>query len=166
MDIETTQGNYGRQLGLTSVLAVLALSSCAAWMNGSYNDTSSNWLPGWSQVKKSQNAILVKQASVPQAPAATFIVRFKNEPMIDEICKNYRRDTHAAEAKFAAWSAKYPALQGLTLSRASYSGEIILALPKNDPNSRTPSQVLKALKGLDNLAYAEIDAVAQTGQGN
>lgn len=161
MQIDTTHKQFGEQLGLLSLLAALALSSCAAW---SYDTTSANWLPGWSQVKKSQNIVLAQQ-SIAATPAATFIVRFNDEPVISEICKNYRRDTAAAETRFAAWAKQHPQLEGLTLLRASYSGELILALPKNARNSRTPSQVLTALKAMDNLAYAEIDAVAQSGQG-
>ena len=59
----------------------------------------------------------------------------------------------------------HPQLQGLQLVRASYSGELILALPQDDPARRSVSDVIAALETMDNLAYAEVDSVASTYEG-
>jgi len=152
----------GGQLGLLALLCMLAMTSCATFVQQGQSGGMS-WLPGWGQVTHQQT--LPAQGTTVDAPAATFIVRFNNEPDLDEICKNFRRDRAGSRAKFSTWSASHPELNGLVLASASYSGEIVLALPQNDPHNRTPQQVLSAIKGMSNLAYADVDAIAHPGAG-
>ncbi len=151
----------GGQLGLLALICMLAMTSCATFAQQGQSGGMS-WLPGWGQVAQQT---LPAQTTTVEQPAATFIVRFKNEPRLDEICKNFRRDRAGSRAKFTSWSASHPELNGLVLASASYSGEIVLALPQNDPHNRTPQQVLSAIKGMDNLAYADVDAIAHPGAG-
>lgn len=153
----------GGQLGLIALVSMLAMTSCATFAQQNQS-VGASWLPGWAQVAR-QKQTLPAQGTTVEQPQATFILRFNNEPVLDEICKNFRRDRAGSRAKFLVWSANHPELDGLVLASASYSGEIVLALPQNDFQNRTPQQVLSAIKGMDNLAYADIDAIAQTGAG-
>lgn len=165
MTLARTRPHYGGQMGLAALCCMLAMTSCATYAQQGQSGAAS-WLPGWAQVTKYQNKqVVTAQASTVEQPAATFVVRFDANPQITEVCKNFRRDTPAARAKFATWSKAHPELKGLVLARASYSGELVLALPKNDPDRRSPQQVLKDLKAMDNIVYADIDAIAQTGSG-
>jgi len=142
---------------------MLAVTSCVAVaQQGSSGYTS--WLPAWGQLAQArQQTEIPAQVTTINKPVATFIVRFDNEPVLNEIGKTFRRDGAGARAKFATWCEDYPDLQDLALVRASYSGELILALPQNDPKNRSPRDVLNALQGMDNLAYAEIDEIAHPG---
>ncbi len=96
---------------------------------------------------------------------ATFIVRLKGEPELDAMAKSFRRDKAAAQQVFADWSADKPGLAGLMLESASYSGELIVGLPINDPAGRSPKDVIAAFEALDNLVYVELDAMARPGKG-
>ena len=154
-----TPTHHGGHLGLAGLLCMLAVTSCAALVQNNGSGTM-GWLPGWGQVQQRQKATLPAQVVTVNSPAATFIVRFKNEPEVDEICKMFRRDGDGARAKFSTWRAGYPQLAGLTLASASYSGEMILALPSNDPARRSPVEVLAKIKTMNNLAYAELDEIA------
>jgi len=160
---QADEADYSWPLGIFTLLAVLALSSCVGF--GGSGSPAMGWLPGWSQVAVAQKTEIPAQARTVAHPAATFIVRFDTDPVITDICRTFRRDGAGARAKFTRWSTKYPELAGLTLYRASYSGELLLALPHNDPNRRTPKQVLTALQTMDNLAYAELDEIAHPGVG-
>ncbi len=166
MRLAKPKPHHGGQLGLTALCCMLAMASCATYAQQSYTGSAS-WLPGWAQVTKQQTKqITTAQASTVDQAAATYIVRFDANPAITDVCKNFRRDKAGSRAKFAVWSKPHPELQGLILASASYSGELVLALPRNDPAGRTPQQVLKALKGMDNIVYADIDAIAQKGAGD
>lgn len=151
--------------GLAILLGALALTGC---VNYSHNASPGfvNWLPAWGSFGQRQVGIVTAQTASTAKPAATFIVRFNNEPVLTDIGKTFRRDGAGAQAKFATWQANHPSVQGLVLVRASYSGELLLGLPKNDPLNRTPRQVLAALRTMDNLAYAETDEIAHPGTGN
>ncbi len=148
--------------GVSALLAIFVIGGCASLVGGGPSGAM-GWLPGWAQVSQVQKAEIPAQARTVEHPAATFIVRFDADPVITDICRTFRRDGTGARAKFTRWSTKYPELAGLTLYRASYSGELLLALPHNDPNNRTPKQVLTALQSMDNLAYAELDEIAHPG---
>ena len=93
------------------------------------------------------------------------MVRFKNEPALDPVYRNFRRDEAGTRATYRDWAAAHEALNGLYLVRASYSGELILALPMDDPEGRSPYDVIAALETIDSLAYAEIDDMATTSDG-
>ncbi|MBR9834410.1 MAG: hypothetical protein GYB42_04320 [Alphaproteobacteria bacterium] len=125
-----------------------------------------NWWPKWFSLQSPQTQPVVSQQAALERPAATFIVRFQGEPVLDDICKTFRRDEAGARAKFETWQQDHPAMQGLVLMRASYSGEIIVGLSRDDALKRTPGQVLEDLRGMDNLVYAETDEIAQPGGGN
>ena len=97
---------------------------------------------------------------------ASFIVRFTNEPEVTEIAQNFRKDPAASQLRFAQWARQHRALRGLVLTSASYSGELILSLPANDPLNRGPSDVLKAIRAMESCAYAELDSVAYPSSGD
>ena len=156
--------HYGGQMGLAAFVLMLGVTSCAALLGGE-PDSRANWLPGWTRVERSAQDAILAQARTDQVAAATFIVRFHSEPAVDEICRSFRRDNAAARSRYAAWSSQYPQLSGLSLVGASYSGEMILGIAAGDAR-RSPSQILADLQSMGNVAYADIDAIAQPGTGN
>lgn len=93
-----------------------------------------------------------------EQPAATFIVKLRDEPRFTMISKTFRRDGVAARKVFDGWCDDHPQFDGLTLESASYSGELVIGLPARD--ARTASDVLTAFRALDNLVYAELDVMA------
>lgn len=97
---------------------------------------------------------------------ASFIVRFEGEPEVTTIARNFRKDPAAAQVRFAQWARQHAALRGLILTSASYSGDLILSLPANDPLNRRPRDVLSALRAMESCAYAELDSVAYPSSGD
>lgn len=162
--METTERlpHYGGQMGIMALLCMLSLTGCMAFTE---QTGSLTFFPGWLQSQSERPQVVQAQGVVVSAPAATFIVRFNNEPELDQVCRNFRRDEAGTRAAFQTWAADYSQLRGLLLVRASYSGELILALPKADPYGRSASDVIAALETIDNLAYAEIDSLATTSTG-
>lgn len=139
------------------------LTGCVSW---SGQGGGLGFMPAWSQSPiAAQQSTSVAQGVVISAPAATFIVRFNNEPELEHVCRNFRRDESGTRAAYQAWAAQHDQLKGLQLVRASYSGELILALPASDRSGRSARDVIAALKTIDNLAYAEIDSMASTSDG-
>ena len=159
METNEVTAHYGGHIGLAVLASMLALTGCVAFADQS---GSTSFLPGWSQSSSSADAIVLAQSSPIRASSATFIVRFKNEPAVDPVYRNFRRDEAGTRAAFKAWAAAHDQLDGLFLIRASYSGELILGLPKNDPAGRSARDVIAALQTIDSLAYAEIDSIATT----
>ena len=153
--------HYGGQIGMMALASMLVLTGCVAFADQS---GSVGFLPGWSKSAGSADAIVLAQSNAYPAPAATFIVRFKNEPALDSVYRNFRRDEAGTRAAYKAWANAHSQLDGLFLVRASYSGELILGLPKNDPAGRSARDVVAALQTIDSLAYAEIDSIATTSE--
>ena len=161
MQMNEVSPHYGGQIGLLVLASMLALTGCVAFADQS---GSAGFLPGWSKGTSTANAILLADSTTAQAPAATFIVRFKNEPALDPVYRNFRRDEAGTRSTFEAWAASHEQLEGLILVRASYSGELILGLPQNDPLGRSARDVIASLQTIDSLAYAEIDSIATTSE--
>ena len=84
-------------------------------------------------------------------------MKFRNEPEIADLGKTFRKDPDGTRAKFRAWAADKPALRGLTLERASYSGELVLT----GSGSRDMKDVIAAIEAMDIVAYVEPDYSAQ-----
>lgn len=159
----STRPHRGGQIGLVALLAMLVATGCVAWTEGT-SEGGLSFLPAWAQQGddgEQAPVIIPADAKTINGPAASFIVRFENEPVLSEIGKSFRRDGDGARAKFADWVKEHPEVEGLKLSRASYSGELILVLPSDDSQGRSPEDVLEALRGMDNLAYAELDVMAK-----
>lgn len=154
------KAHYGGHLGLLALLSVLVAAGCVTVMEE--RGVQSNWIPGWANLAKQQGTVIPAQATTIEDAdtVATFIVRFDDEPVLSEIGKSFRRDEAGAREAFAKWQADHPDAQGLILKRASYSGELILALPRNDAAGRSAKDVIKALQAMENNAYAELDATA------
>jgi hypothetical protein len=159
-----SRAHYGGHLGLLALLSVLVAAGCVTVMEE--RGVQSNWIPGWANLAKQQGAVFPAQAKTIENvdTVATFIVRFDSEPVLDEVGKSFRRDEAGARAVFADWQAKHPEVQGLILQRASYSGELILGLRRDDTQGRSAKDVLKALQAMDNNAYAELDGTATIGK--
>ena len=148
---------------LMTLVCGFLLTACVSW---SGPGAGLGFMPAWSQSPvAAQQSTSVAQGVVVSAPAATFIVRFNNEPELEQVCRNFRRDEAGTRAAYSAWAAQHDQLKGLQLVRASYSGELILALPASDRSGRTARDVIAALKTIDNLAYAEIDSMASASDG-
>ena len=160
----STRPHRGGQIGLVALIAMLLATGCVAWTEGT-SEGGLSFLPAWAQQDDDVQTptAIPAEAQTISGPAASFIVRFENEPVLSEIGKSFRRDSAAARTKFATWAEDHPEVQGLKLSRASYSGELILVLPSDDPQGRSPKDVLKALRAMENLAYAELDVMAKAG---
>lgn len=162
MAVRKETPHLGGQFGLIGLLSMLCVTGCVTFSEPNY---SYGFLPQWLQFRIDQPAVSVRQAAPVSAPAATFIARFNDEPELETICKNFRRDEAAARDAFTAWAASYDQLNGLQLVRASYSGELILGLPKNDPAGRSPRDVIAAVETIKNLDYIEIDSIARASEG-
>jgi|GEM_PF-3422897 len=158
-----TAPHYGGQMGMAVLLCMLSLTGCMTFTDQS---GSFNFLPAFAQSQTGSAQLVQAQGVTLSAPAATFIVRFNNEPELEQVCRNFRRDETGTRAAFQRWASGHAPLEGLQLVRASYSGELILALPKNDPAGRSARDVIAALETIDNLAYAEIDSIASTSTGD
>lgn len=150
--------HYGGHMGLMALLCMLGVTGCMAFAE---NTGATSFLPGWAQTTSYSEPT---DATLVSANAATFIVRFNNEPELQQVSRNFRRDEAATREVFRKWAAQYPQLEGLELVRASYSGELILGLPVNDPAGRSPKDVIAALETMSNLAYAEIDSMATASE--
>lgn len=161
MATSETTPHYGGQIGLATLLCMLSLTGC---MTLTEQTGSLSFFPGWVAPAAEQSAqrpvVVEAQAIQISAPAATFIVRFQDDPALQQVCRNFRRDETGTRAAFREWASSHAQLTGLQLVRASYSGELILALPSNDPAGRSPADVIAALETMDNLVYAEIDSMA------
>ena len=103
---------------------------------------------------------LVRVQSAAAGQAFAIIVRFRNTPELDEIARSFRKDPEGARARFSRWAAGKPALSGLRLERASYSGELVLA----SSGGRDVDRVIAAIKAMDNVAYVEKDYSVQPGK--
>jgi len=156
-----------RSKGQTSMIAILGMLALTGCVNLTQNASPSllNWWPAWQTLSQPQTPPPIMQQAAVDKPAATFIVRFNDEPVLTDIGKTFRRDEAGARAKFEIWQDDHPEMHGLTLIRAGYSGELLIGLPKNDALGRSPREVLAALKGMDNMAYAETDEIAHPGTG-
>jgi len=154
--------HYGGHIGLMALLCMLSLTGCVAFTDQS---GAFGLMPAWSQTSVQQQSVGLTQANLISAPAATFIVRFNDEPELDQVCRNFRRDEAGTRQAYLDWASDHAQLEGLYLVRASYSGELILALPANDPAGRSARDVIAALESIDNLAYAEIDSMASASEG-
>ncbi len=154
--------HYGGHMGLAALLCMLSLTGCMAFTQQA---NSLGFFPQWTTGQIEAAQLVQAQAAPVRDPAATFIVRFNNEPELDQVCRNFRRDEAGTRSTFQDWASDYRQLEGLQLVRASYSGELILALPKGDPAGRSVSDVIAALETIDSLAYAEVDSIASTYEG-
>lgn len=153
-------------VALVSYVSVTCLDAQAQVHERVETGTEVSWLPGWSQVRlkllelQRDTAQQVEIQTVSEQPAARFIVRLRDDPVLEGIAKNYRRDQARAEATFEDWCERQTGLEGLKLLGASYSGELVIGLPANDPYRRTPAEILATFERMDNLVYAELDAIA------
>ncbi|MEL7111947.1 MAG: hypothetical protein AAFZ74_15040 [Pseudomonadota bacterium] len=159
--MQTSQAtpHYGGQIGFAALLCMLTVTGCVTFSD---QGSGVGFLPGWAQQTRQVTPVLPAEAIRVSEPAATFIVRFKNEPELEQMARNFRRDESGTRTAFLDWAAAHKQLDGLQLVRASYSGELILALPMDDPAGRSPRDVIASLETIDNLAYAEIDEMAST----
>ncbi len=159
--MQTSQAtpHYGGHMGFAALLCMLTVTGCVTFTDQS---GSVGFLSGWAQQTRQVTPTLPAGAVKVSEPAATFIVRFKNEPELEKMARNFRRDETGTRAAFLEWASAHKQLDGLHLVRASYSGELILALPMDDPAGRSPRDVIASLETIDNLAYAEIDEMATT----
>lgn len=160
----TTQAtpHYGGHIGFVALICMLGVTGCVTF---SGQTGGASFLPGFAQQSGKVVTALPAQSVKLTEPAATFIVKFKNEPALDPVYRNFRRDEAGTRATYREWAAAHDALTGLYLVRASYSGELILALPMDDPQGRSPYDVIAELEMIESLAYAEIDDMATTSDG-
>lgn len=156
-----TAPHYGGQIGFLALLSVLSVTGCVTFTDQA---GGTSFLPGWSQQSSQAVPVLQVDAIRMEEPAATFIVKFNNAPELTSVYRNFRRDETGTRATYRQWASAHEQLQGLYLVRASYSGELILALPFDDPAGRSAYDVIAALETIENLAYAEIDAMASTSK--
>ena len=89
---------------------------------------------------------------------ARFIVKFRQQAALVGLGRTFRQDPAAARRHYRAWAEDYKALRGLILVGASYSGELILALPPDDPFGRRPDDILSEVGRIPSLIYIERDS--------
>lgn len=147
------------------LVCVLAGTSCVAMAEQS--DSGFNaFLPAGLAVTRDGPPMALPAQQITeeiQAPKATFIVKFEPNDLLKDISRSFRRDQAGARLKFKNWAKDYPALKGLQLLRASYSGNLVLALPSDD-GERTPGEVIAELNAMESCIYAELDEIAMPGQ--
>lgn len=169
-DSKDTPSRYwpGSQFGIAAIGVSLCAACGVAWLNGGDNSTtSSSFAPSQTASSSStkddvsapeEGDVFTAQSS-PLAATAAFaiIVKFRNEPEIADLGKTFRKDPEGTRAQFRAWAADKPALRGLVLERASYSGELVLT----GSGSRDVKDVIAAIEAMDNVVYVEPDYSAQ-----
>ena len=96
-----------------------------------------------------------------------FIVRFNKDPDLDRHLKMFRSDKAASRAAFAKWAAQHPELDGLTLERVNYSGEVVLSYRgADDADPVASAKAMQArLNELPFVRYADPDYTAFPGKG-
>ena len=99
---------------------------------------------------------------------AAFVVRFTDNQELDRLVKQYRGDKEGTRAAFAKWAAKHPELNGLTLARVNYSGEVILNYRGEDDTKPAISakEIQARLNELPFVRYADPDFTAFPGKGD
>lgn len=169
---QTSSMHAGSTIGFAA-LAIVLLAACGmSWLSdGSGSDNSMSYMLAEQSTDNQDNTLTVNnaaegrddlvrtQTAAGDAPFA-LIVRFRNTPELDEIAKNFRRDPSGARAKFNQWAASKPALAGLELERASYSGEFVLV----SSGGRNLDRTIAAIKAMDNVAYVEKDYSVEPGK--
>lgn len=97
---------------------------------------------------------------------ATFIVKFKPDPAIDDVIAGWRNDREAAIAGFAGWAEDDPVFGEMTLEGCSYSGELLLSrsleAPVNGARGAV-SALTTDIRGHSAVAYADPDFTAHPG---
>ena len=161
------KSHHGSQVGIAAVGVSLCAACGVAWLSGSDTPSSGAAFAPAQTTTSTSTAVKPASAGDPDAVQAqassadaaqyAIIVKFKDEPVIDEIGKTFRKDPDAVRARFRDWAADKPALRGLTLERASYSGELVLT----GTGSRSMDEAISAIKAMDNVAYVEPDYSAQ-----
>lgn len=155
------------QIGIAAVGVSLCAACGVAWLSGSPGPSTS-FVPTQSTTATSTSATttpegetdVVSVQSSPQlsdAGAFALIVKFRDEPVLDEIGKTFRKDPEGMRQKFRDWAAGKPALSGLELERASYSGELVLT----GTGSQSMKDAIAAIEAMDNVAYVEPDYTAK-----
>ena len=155
----------GSQIGIAAVGVSLCAACGVAWLSSDdSSSTSASFAPAQNQTASSANseraADSAETFTVQSAPVAAqyaIIVKFKGEPEIEEIGKTFRKDPEGTRARFQAWAAGKPALRGLSLERASYSGELVLT----GSGSPGMKEAIAAIEAMDNVAYVEPDYSAR-----
>jgi len=153
--------HYGGQLGLLGLLCMLALTGCMTLADRMPGAMS--WMPVMAQQTSTSTPTPQPTEAISEADMkAVYIVRFEADPELTPVGRTFRKNTAGARATYQEWASTRPALKDLQLIRASYSGELILGLPK--ASDREARAVLEDLQAMDNLAYAERDVMALPGQ--
>ncbi|WP_084398453.1 hypothetical protein [Henriciella aquimarina] len=154
-------------------IAVLGVSLCAAcgvaWLStGPETATTLSLTPAQAPANSTAPKVastggsetVRTQIAGAEQTRFTLIVKFNGEPVLDEIGKTFRKDPEGAKARFQQWASGKPALAGLRLERASYSGELILV----SAGSRSMDEAIRAIQAMDNVAYVEPDYSARPSE--
>lgn len=119
------------------------------------------------EVETVEATVLTKSA-VPGLKQAAFIVRFnKEDEKLNTLFKLYRSNKDASRKAFAVWAADHSELNGLSLQRVQYSGEVILAYTgADDPEPAANAKEVQArITSLPFVRYADPDYTAFPGSG-
>ena len=151
---------------LSAVCSACAFSPFPTASAASSPAQTSTLVSTTSQVSQAGNGetVLIRQTEELQL-RASFIVKFRNEPETLAIARSWRRDPDSATAHYHRWASDHAELRHLLLKSASYSGELVLALPASAPDHMDPDHVLASLRSMDNVAYADLDSIAHPSFG-
>lgn len=104
------------------------------------------------------------------AADVAFIVMIKDEELIANVARKFRREPDAARAAFQAWAGQN-GWEGFSLEGASYSGELILRLSPDAPPAlqerfrSTPARdMANELAARPGVSYSDPDYTAGTGR--
>ncbi|WP_300391120.1 hypothetical protein [Henriciella sp.] len=147
------------QLGIAAIGVSLCAACGVAWLGGGGDSTSPSmsFAPTQSTATSSDDGKVTAQSAGGYSAQYAIIVKFENEPVTQEIGKTFRKDPEGTRQRFREWAADKPALQGLSLERASYSGELVLT----GSGARSVDDVIRGILAMDNVAYAEPDYIAE-----
>lgn len=173
----TVKTHLGGHLSILGLVTILAFTGCLSYAEkrsmSSLDELPTSGQPPASPAAEDTSPDVSTLSSkgkgqTPEQRARTadtrFIVRFEEEPLLSDVAKNFRRDQKSARASYHLWQTRNRDMLGIELVRASYSGELVLRLPRNDPQRRTAEDVLAALRAIDANVYAERDLQYQPRQ--
>ncbi len=161
MTVRSERAHHGGVVGLAGLMATLA--GCS-WLATTEPGQDRLWIP--LQLSQMENPDTVMPAQAATGGEASFIVKIKGHPPVDDLIRTWRRDQAAARLAFEEWSQDRGILSELDLTDCSYSGELILTrrFAEDEVMTRASvSAVLEKIRSADSVAYADPDFTAYPG---
>lgn len=161
MTVRSRTAHHGGYVGLAGLM--LTLAGCS-WLATTETGQDRLWIPLQLSQIETPGKVIPAQAAT--GGEASFIVKVKGHPEIDELARTWRRDQPAARRAFEEWSQGRGILGELELTGCSYSGELILTRRFAEDEVMTRASVnavLEKIRSVESVAYADPDFTAYPG---